>query len=96
MFFSKMKLSITAGFVLTLFIQQGLFGSTDKNTAPVLTYNNKCSFCHQTKPVQSLPDLKTWIKLLYTTGCPEVTIQLTENERKTIKSFFEAEYKSKK
>ncbi len=96
MFFSKMKWSVIAGFALVMFIQQSLFGSTDKNLVPALTYNNKCSFCHQAKSVQSLPDLKTWIKLLYTTGCPEVTIQLTENERKAIKTFFEAEYKPKK
>jgi hypothetical protein len=58
MFFSKMKWSVIAGFALVMFIQQSLFGSTDKNLVPALTYNNKCSFCHQAKSVQSLPDLK--------------------------------------
>ena len=67
------------------------------NSAPGPTprqvYEAQCSFCHSPKPAQALPDLKAWIRLLYTSGCPQVTVKLAETQRHAIKAFMEAELK---
>lgn len=52
-------------------------------------YQKRCSFCHQPKSPQALPDLKAWTHLLYTSACPEVTVKLTEAERRAIKAYLE-------
>ncbi len=62
-------------------------------SAGQLNYQNQCSFCHQVKPVNVLPDLKAWIKLLYTSACPQFSIPLTDKQRKEMLAFIEQEYK---
>jgi mono/diheme cytochrome c family protein len=61
--------------------------------APKQVYRANCSFCHTPKPARTLPSLKAWISLLYTSGCPDVSVQLDENKRRAIKAFMEAEFK---
>lgn len=61
---------------------------------PRQVYEAQCSFCHAPKPARSLPDMATWIRLLYTSGCPDVTIKLDEIQRRAIKASLEWEYKS--
>lgn len=56
-------------------------------------YEAQCSFCHAPKAVRSLPDTGAWVKLLYTSGCPQVTIKLDESQRRAIRAFIEAEFK---
>ena len=53
-------------------------------------YNQKCSVCHQPKDLKSLK-LTNWVKLMYTTGCPDVTIQMNPTERKAMKDFITSE-----
>lgn len=62
--------------------------------APKQVYTAKCSFCHDPKPASVRPDLKAWMSLIYTSGCPEVTIKLDEPQRRAIKAFMEAELKA--
>lgn len=66
-------------------------------TSPVppskTAYEARCSFCHALKPARSLPDMTAWIKLLYTSGCPQVGIKLDENQRRSIRAYLEAEFK---
>lgn len=62
-------------------------------SAGQLNYQNQCSFCHQAKPVNVLPDLKAWTKLLYTSACPQFSIRLTDKQRKEMLAFIEQEYK---
>lgn len=57
-------------------------------------YTAQCSFCHAPKAAKTLPDLAAWIKLLYTSGCPQVTIKLDDSQRRAIKTFIEAELKN--
>ncbi|MGV3525657.1 MAG: c-type cytochrome [Candidatus Sericytochromatia bacterium] len=52
-------------------------------------YQQQCSFCHQTKSLSALPDLAAWTRLIYTSGCPEVGLKLTEAERKGLKAYIE-------
>lgn len=52
-------------------------------------YQQQCSFCHQPKALSTLPDLATWTRLIYTSGCPEVGLKLTDAERKGLKAYIE-------
>lgn len=61
--------------------------------APQAVYEAQCSFCHVPKAARSLPDTGAWVKLLYTSGCPQVTIKLDESQRRAIRAFIEAEFK---
>jgi len=56
-------------------------------------YQGQCRFCHQPKPVNSLPDLNAWVRLLYTSGCPRISLSLNELQRKQIRAFVEFELK---
>lgn len=56
---------------------------------PAEVFQASCSGCHQAPSAKALPDLKAWIQLLYTSGCPDVTIKLEETQRKAIKSHLE-------
>lgn len=87
-----------AGFLIAAYLNAPVKGAVTSSTpaAPATVYQAKCSFCHTPKPAAALPDLKSWIKLLYTSGCPEVTIQLDENQRKAIKALMELEFKAPK
>lgn len=63
-------------------------------TSPALMAN--CAACHQAPVVTALPDMKSWIRLLYTSACPEVTIQLTEPQRIQIKTELQSYFDSLK
>lgn len=56
-------------------------------------YQQKCGFCHTPKAVTALPNLQAWIRLLYTSACPDVSIQLNEAERQAIKTHFQEQYR---
>lgn len=57
-------------------------------------YTQQCSFCHTPKPANTQPDLQAWIRLLYTSACPQVTVTLTEAQRQSIKRYFEQALKT--
>lgn len=59
-------------------------------------YQQKCGFCHAPKPVTALTDMKAWVRLLYTSACPEVTITLNDADRKAIKAYLELESTKRK
>lgn len=59
------------------------------------TYQQQCSFCHQPKSPWVLPDVKAWTHLLYTSACPEVSLKLSETERRLIKTYLEQTFKEK-
>jgi len=56
-------------------------------------YQKKCTFCHQAKSIQSLPNMKAWTHLLYTSACPQVSIKLSDKERQLIKKYLEQTFK---
>lgn len=56
-------------------------------------YLQKCTFCHAPKPPAAMPDLQAWVRLLYTSACPQVTISLSQSERQSIKRYFEVQLK---
>jgi mono/diheme cytochrome c family protein len=58
-------------------------------------YQSQCTFCHQAKPVSVLSDLKAWTKLLYTSACPEVSVQLTNLQRKQMLAYFSQTFAAK-
>ena len=49
-------------------------------------YQKKCSSCHKPKPV-TIRGVKEWMTLVYTTGCPDVTIKMTKEERELLKFY---------
>lgn len=61
----------------------------DKNV-----YMQKCTFCHAPKSSAALPDMQAWIRLLYTSACPQVSLSLTEPERQSIKRYFALQFKT--
>lgn len=69
--------------------------SNHTGQSPKQVYVAKCSFCHDPKPATARPDLKAWVSLLYTSGCPDVAIKLDETQRRAIKTHFENEFKTR-
>lgn len=57
-------------------------------------YQSQCSFCHQPKALNSFADMKSWTTLVYTSGCPQVTVRLTDLQRKQLLVWIASEFKN--
>lgn len=58
-----------------------------------VTYQQQCSYCHQPKALNSLPNFKAWKTLVYSSSCPQVTVRLTDLQRKQLLIWIESEFK---
>ncbi len=92
---------LTLGFSLSLwglafsaYSQSGVTQVNPVVTTPALVAN--CSACHVAPVTKALPDMKSWIRLLYTSACPDVTIRLTEPQRVNIKAELQSYFDSLK
>ena len=80
-------------FLSALFLTLPIMADEKPAQSPLKTYQKKCSFCHIPKKAQTLTDMKAWNHLLYTSACPQVSLSLTESERKLIKLHLEQSFK---
>jgi len=76
------------GLAFSAFSQSAPVQTNRPGTTPALIAH--CSACHQAPGATAQPDMKSWIRLLYTSACPDVTVQLTEPQRVKIKTELQA------